>query len=74
MIKSNESIYIIVIMQIQNSNKIIKIRNEKKKDLFFFRQEYLYLCIFYIYFIYFFTYHIIFYYILFLFFLNLLLL
>lgn len=47
-------------MQIQNSNKIIKIRNEKKKDLFFFRQEYLYLCIFYIYFIYFFTYHIIF--------------
>lgn len=28
-------------MQIQNSNKIIKIRNEKKKDLFFFKQEYL---------------------------------
>lgn len=55
-------------MQIQNSNKIIKIRNEKKKDLFFFKQEYL--CIY----IYIFTYYIIFYYILFLFFLNLLLL
>lgn len=57
-----------MIMQIQNSNKIIKIRNEKKKDLFFFKQEYL--CIY----IYIFTYYIIFYYILFLFFLNLLLL
>lgn len=44
MIKSNESMCIIVIMQIQNSNKIIKIKNEKKKELFSFRQEYLYTC------------------------------
>ena len=36
-----------MIMQIQNSNKIIKIRNEKKKDLFFFKQEYLYIYIYF---------------------------